>query len=324
MKRSGILVNRTFSLGQIHVTKFHCRIWASTVSDAWSRSGRPSPGHYLSSPVFPQDSLAVRVRSCAVRPHPHATRIPLEALVVAGVVRKFIARIGCKGECKSLSVQDTLAFATSTGEMRTITYLGVCRCSMLAPMAGFLSPKALSFVQYSLGTTYNGTLGVAAPWADTVHYEAAFSWSASFHSVDAQGWFWHYDSSHLDNPPTSCSVSQTRDYANETCILTAIANYTTRVLDTSLSATQSQDALKFLDTGMINVLLVANYQNSVTTWADDLAKRIKADSSQNRKIQLGTCFFLHCLLLDHNTDREGGYLFAAWLNVFFDGFQHQT
>ncbi|KAJ7108650.1 nuclease Le1 [Mycena epipterygia] len=99
----------------------------------------------------------------------------------------------------------------------------------------FLTPKALAFVQSSLGVTYSETLGVAAPWADTVRGETAYSWSAPFHFVDAE-----------DNPPTSCSVSETRDCASGTCILSAIANYTTRVVETSLSATQRQEALKFL------------------------------------------------------------------------------
>ncbi|KAF8973833.1 nuclease Le1 [Flammula alnicola] len=163
----------------------------------------------------------------------------------------------------------------------------------------FLSPKALSFVQSSLGSTYNESLGPAATWADDVRSETAFSWSAPFHFVDAE-----------DNPPTSCSVSETRDCGNGQCILTAIANYTSRVINTSLSAEQRQEALKFFlgdigqplhvealevggndisakcsgsstnlhatwDSGMINVLLKANYGNSVTTWANALVTRIK-------------------------------------------------
>ncbi|KAF9478710.1 nuclease Le1 [Pholiota conissans] len=166
----------------------------------------------------------------------------------------------------------------------------------------FLAPNALSFVQKTLGATYNESLGPAATWADDVRSEAAFSWSAPFHFVDAE-----------DNPPTSCSVSETRDCGNGKCILTAIANYTTRVVSKSLSAEQIQEALKFIDhfvgdigqplhvealevggndisakcngastnlhatwdTGMINVLLKANYQNSVNVWADTLVTRIK-------------------------------------------------
>uniref|UniRef100_A0A8H7Y2I7 Uncharacterized protein n=1 Tax=Psilocybe cubensis TaxID=181762 RepID=A0A8H7Y2I7_PSICU len=99
----------------------------------------------------------------------------------------------------------------------------------------FLAPKALSFVQSTLGAMYNESLGPAAPWADDVRSEAGFSWSSALHFVDAE-----------DNPPTSCSVSESRDCGNGRCILTAIANYTTRVVDKSLSAEQIQEALKFL------------------------------------------------------------------------------
>lgn len=50
-----------------------------------------------------------------------------------------------------------------------------------------------------------------------------------------------------DDPPTECSVDQDRDCADGICILTAIANYTMRIVDEDLSADQVQEALKFLD-----------------------------------------------------------------------------
>jgi hypothetical protein len=72
----------------------------------------------------------------------------------------------------------------------------------------FLAPKALSFVQTSLGSTYNKSLGPAATWADTVKYETAYEWSAALHYVDAE-----------DSPLSgSCSVSETRDCADGQCI----------------------------------------------------------------------------------------------------------
>ncbi|KAF8887762.1 S1/P1 nuclease [Infundibulicybe gibba] len=171
----------------------------------------------------------------------------------------------------------------------------------------FLGPKALSFVQSSLGATYSESLGPAAPWADDVRSTAAFAWSAPLHFVDAE-----------DNPPSSCSVSETRDCSSGQCVLTAIANYTTRVVDTSLDAEQRQEALKFLDhfigdigqplhvealalggndisatcsgsktnlhavnSGLINKLIAANYGNSVNMWANALAARITAGSFQS-------------------------------------------
>jgi len=169
----------------------------------------------------------------------------------------------------------------------------------------FLGPKALAFVQSSLGSTYNESLGVAATWADSVKYESAYSWSKNFHFIDAQD-------SPLDG---KCSVEESRDCADGDCLLNAIANYTTRVQETSLSATQRQEALKFLthflgdigqplhneayevggndipatcksyssadelhaiwDTGIIATNLAANYNKSVTGWANDLVSRIE-------------------------------------------------
>jgi hypothetical protein len=73
-------------------------------------------------------------------------------------------------------------------------------------------------------------------WADTVKYETAYEWSAPLHFVDA-----------LDAPLSGqCSVSESRDCGNGQCILTAIANYTARVANTGLAATQRQEALKFI------------------------------------------------------------------------------
>ncbi|KAG7100155.1 hypothetical protein E1B28_001934 [Marasmius oreades] len=167
----------------------------------------------------------------------------------------------------------------------------------------FLAPNALSFVKSSLGATYDESLGVAATWADEVKSQAAYRWSSSLHFIDAE-----------DSPPISCSVVESRDCQNNNCILGAIANYTVRVVDTSLSAAQRQEALKFLDhflgdvgqplhveaaavggndidvkcsgsstnlhsvwdSGMINKLLISNYGNSVTTWANTLVTRIQS------------------------------------------------
>ncbi|KAI0739846.1 nuclease Le1 [Daedaleopsis nitida] len=169
----------------------------------------------------------------------------------------------------------------------------------------FLAPKALAFAQSSLGTTYNMSLGAAAAWADSVRYTKGYTWSANLHFVDAE-----------DSPLSgSCSVEETRD-CSKGCILTAIANYTTRVADTSLGAAQQQEALKFLDhflgdigqplhveayevggndisakcsgastnlhaawdTGMVTKNIKDNHGGTVQTYAADLVKQIKTGS----------------------------------------------
>lgn len=108
--------------------------------------------------------------------------------------------------------------------------------------------------------------------------------SSPLHFVDAEGElnfikdarreliYW------VDNPPTSCSVSESRDCSNGKCIcafpiiqsrvkticlfiaVTAIANYTTRVVDKSLSAEQLQEALKFL--GAFMTFIRVSFNNS--------------------------------------------------------------
>lgn len=72
----------------------------------------------------------------------------------------------------------------------------------------FLAPNALSFVQTTLGSMYNFSLGPAATWADMVKSEPQFTWSKNLHFVDAE-----------DDPPTSCSVEEIRDCASQICSL---------------------------------------------------------------------------------------------------------
>ncbi|KII89268.1 hypothetical protein PLICRDRAFT_40919 [Plicaturopsis crispa FD-325 SS-3] len=173
----------------------------------------------------------------------------------------------------------------------------------------FLAPKSLAFVKKTISAQFNHSLGPAGPWADTVREEAAFRFSAPFHFIDAE-----------DDPEGgSCSVVQSRDCGSSGCILTAIANYTTRVVDTSLGATQVQQALMFLDhflgdigqplhveafevggndidaicggkstnlhatwdTGMIETMLDANFSGSVTSWANSLISDIKTGSFES-------------------------------------------
>ncbi|KAI3595802.1 s1 p1 nuclease [Moniliophthora roreri] len=171
----------------------------------------------------------------------------------------------------------------------------------------FLAPKALAFVKSSLGSTYSQSLGVAAP---------------------------------VDNPPSSCSVSQSRDCPDNNCILGAIANYTTRVVNTSLSATQRQEALKFLDhligdigqplhvenveaggngisvrcngatsnlhsvwdSELVNKLLSNNYGNSVTRWVNALVTRIKSGAYRSQAASWIPCSSTTATARDVDTD----------------------
>ncbi|KAF9535775.1 nuclease Le1 [Crepidotus variabilis] len=180
----------------------------------------------------------------------------------------------------------------------------------------FLGPKALAFVKSSLGSTYNQSLSVAATWADDVRSQTAYKWSSPLHYVDAE-----------DNPPTTCDVSFSRDCADGMCILSAIANYTQRVVTTSLGAQQQQEALKFLthfigdigqplhveaiatggndisvtcagktsnlhstwDTGLITQYLSVNFQGSMTSWASSLVSRIQTSDYKSQASSWISC-----------------------------------
>ncbi|KAL5478331.1 hypothetical protein ACEPAI_2515 [Sanghuangporus weigelae] len=181
----------------------------------------------------------------------------------------------------------------------------------------FLSSGALSFVQDTIDASFDHSLGPAGPWADTVRSEAAFRFTAPFHFIDAE-----------DDPMGgSCSVNENRDCGNTGCILTAIANYTQRVADTDLSFTQRQQALMFIDhflgdigqplhvealevggndidavcagrstnlhaawdTGMIETMLDAQFDGSVTGWAASLSRDIESGQFRSQAASWISC-----------------------------------
>lgn len=121
---------------------------------------------------------------------------------------------------------------------------------------------------------------IHAQWADSVRSEKAFAFTAPFHFIDAEGETLNsklpsnnFLTRGADDPTGgSCSVEQTRDCGSTGCIcasffshishrwpddvrapcaikfpVSAIANYTLRVTDSSLAAEQHLEALKFID-----------------------------------------------------------------------------
>ncbi|KAF8311769.1 nuclease Le1 [Clavulina sp. PMI_390] len=166
----------------------------------------------------------------------------------------------------------------------------------------FLGPKTLAFVQKTLDSSYSGQLGPAAIWADSIKYSTGWTWSQALHYIDAN-----------DSPLSgSCSVSDSRDCDGD-CILTALTNYTSRVVNTALSVSEQDIALKFIthfigdigqplhceayevggndidekfdgtstelhavwDTYIPEKTIKLNHSNSITTYASDLVTKIK-------------------------------------------------
>lgn len=99
----------------------------------------------------------------------------------------------------------------------------------------YVSPSTAAWAQGILDDTSSSYLASIASWADDFRETTAGAFSAPFHFIDAE-----------DNPPTSCSVNFARDCAAAGCSVSAIANYTQRVGDGRLSATNVNQALMFL------------------------------------------------------------------------------
>ncbi|KAK1753593.1 S1/P1 nuclease [Echria macrotheca] len=99
----------------------------------------------------------------------------------------------------------------------------------------FVSTTTKSYMQTLLADTTTDYLASVATWADSYRSTSAGAFSAPFHYIDA-----------LDSPPSSCSVSLSRDCNGGGCVVSAIANYTSRLQNTALSASERQIAAKMV------------------------------------------------------------------------------
>ncbi|KAI1083452.1 nuclease S1 precursor [Whalleya microplaca] len=99
----------------------------------------------------------------------------------------------------------------------------------------FVSSATASYFQGLLGDSSADYLASVASWADSYRYTTEGKFSAPFHYIDAN-----------DDPPSSCGVELDRDCGDEGCIVTALANYTTRLLDGRLSDANHQIAAKMI------------------------------------------------------------------------------
>ncbi|KAF1938260.1 hypothetical protein EJ02DRAFT_29301 [Clathrospora elynae] len=98
-----------------------------------------------------------------------------------------------------------------------------------------VSDKTAQFAQRLLNDTSSAYLANVATWADSYRNEKGGEFSSAFHYIDA-----------LDNPPQSCNVDYERDCPEEGCIVSAIANYSSRAFEKNTSIAEQQKALKFI------------------------------------------------------------------------------
>lgn len=79
----------------------------------------------------------------------------------------------------------------------------------------FLTPSATSILSQILEPQYNGSVGLAAAWADSYAHTTLGRFSYQWHWIDTH-----------DSAPTTCGLNYTSDCAKGGCVVSAIANQT--------------------------------------------------------------------------------------------------
>lgn len=128
-----------------------------------------------------------------------------------------VAALGC------LAVPEALAWG-GFGHI-TIAYIA----------SNFVQPQTTHYFQTLLRNDTSDYLANVATWADSVRYSKWAQFTGVFHFIDAK-----------DNPPYNCTVDLDRDCKEEGCVVTAIGNYTSQILDPSVPAWLRAQAAKFV------------------------------------------------------------------------------
>lgn len=120
-----------------------------------------------------------------------------------------------------------LPYASAWGSLghTTVAYLA----------QNFVCDKTVKFAQSLLNDTSSAYLANVATWADSYRNEPGGGFSSVYHYIDA-----------LDNPPQNCNVVYERDCPEEGCIVSALANYSSRAFQPSLGTLEQQKALKWI------------------------------------------------------------------------------
>ncbi|KAH6665837.1 nuclease S1 [Plectosphaerella plurivora] len=99
----------------------------------------------------------------------------------------------------------------------------------------FVSNSTEAFFQDLLRNPDDDYLAKIATWADTIRYTRWGHFTGVFHFIDAK-----------DDPPSYCGVELERDCKEQGCVVTALANYTSRALDPELSGWERNQAARFV------------------------------------------------------------------------------
>lgn len=101
--------------------------------------------------------------------------------------------------------------------------------------SNFVSPDTALYFQRLLGNDTQDYLAGVATWADSLRYTKWGRFTGPFHYIDAK-----------DSPPTYCGIDYERDCKKEGCVVSALHNYTTRLLDAGLRPSERVMAAKFV------------------------------------------------------------------------------
>ncbi|XDG09508.1 hypothetical protein ABKA04_009123 [Annulohypoxylon sp. FPYF3050] len=101
--------------------------------------------------------------------------------------------------------------------------------------SNYVSSATKSYFQGLLDDTSANYLASVAAWADSYRYTTAGKFSAPYHYIDAN-----------DNPPSTCGVELDRDCGSEGCVVRALQNYTTILIDQKVSDANLQIAAKMV------------------------------------------------------------------------------
>lgn len=129
-----------------------------------------------------------------------------------------------------------LASASIFGSIPQVQAWGVLGHQTVALLAqNFLLPSTVSKVQAILNDTSSSYAGNVATWADSFRSQPNQGWSAQLHYVNG----------HDGPPPDSCAIHE-MDCPAGGCVLSALANYTARVQDQTLTSDDRAQAMRFI------------------------------------------------------------------------------
>ncbi|KAF3765053.1 S1 nuclease, partial [Cryphonectria parasitica EP155] len=117
----------------------------------------------------------------------------------------------------------------------TLAWGGFGHITIAYVASNFVQPQTQAYFQGLLRSDTGDYLAEVATWADSIRYTKWGHYTGIFHFIDAK-----------DSPPASCTVDLDRDCKKDGCVVTAIQNYTTQILDPAVPTWLRAQAAKFV------------------------------------------------------------------------------